>query len=254
MILLDFFFYSYSCGGRVVGKGAEHNNLMAKHTFLALVSNSNATASSLLSQDIKLMRSLFQTHNQKKTHSSKSAPTLQLDGGTNWKGKKERRFNYFLHCIYYKYNRKLNPLPNAAQQLFWPSGKFVEDHSKLSCYRGLSVLSSWEKWIRIITDVNHIGFSCYFKDHCSQKSSQICWQVRVQLVLLPLADSLAPGNTRSEQPQSSCLCRQGGLLLPIMLHHSAQSQLRLLHSQKQKQPFGRPFGQKLFSQTAEQFL
>lgn len=131
--------------------------------------------------------------------------------------KKERRFNYFLHCIYYKCNRKLNPLPNAAQQLFWPSRKFVEDHSKLSCYRRLSVLSSWEKWIRIITDVNHIGFSCYFKDHCSQKSSQICWQVRVQLVLLPLADSLAPGNTRSEQPQSSCLCRQGGIALA---HHA----------------------------------
>lgn len=200
------------------------------------------------------MRSLFQTHNQKKTHYSKSTPTLQLDGGTNWKGKKERRFNYFLHCIYYKCNRKLNPLPNTAQQLFWPSGKFVEDHSKLSCYRGLSVLSSWEKWIRIITDVNHIGFSCYFKDHRSQKSSQICWQVRVQLVLLPLADSLAPGNTCSEQPQSSCLCWQGRIALA---HHAASLcpvSVEALHSQKQKQPFGRPFGQKLFSQTAEQFL
>lgn len=69
-------------------EGAEHNNLVAKHTFLALVSDSNATASSLLNQDIRLMRSLFQAHNWKKTHYSKSAPTLQMNGGTNWKGKR----------------------------------------------------------------------------------------------------------------------------------------------------------------------
>lgn len=39
------------CGSRVIGEGAKHNNLRAKILFLALVSNSNATASSLLSQD-----------------------------------------------------------------------------------------------------------------------------------------------------------------------------------------------------------
>lgn len=44
-------FFSHFCGVRVVGEGAEHNNLRAKILFLALVSNSNATVSSLLRED-----------------------------------------------------------------------------------------------------------------------------------------------------------------------------------------------------------
>lgn len=163
-----------------------------------MVSNSSVTASSCWAR-ISEWWGLYPRPITGRRHYSESAPTLRLDGSTHRKGKKKMFISYAM-CITSVTASwsKITPLlaqHNSSSDIV---ESFVKGQSDLSCYSNLSGLSSQQKWVKIISSINCIGFSCYHKDQCSQKSTQICQQLRVQPMLLPLADSLAQEHDCSE--------------------------------------------------------
>lgn len=140
--------------------------------FFALVSNSNTTALSILSQgptwisdwDPLLGDIIFGTH-------------FMPERRFSLKGKK--KLNSLLCSVHNICKRKLkekHPYLSAAQHSFWHSWRLCYGSLRIKPSRSLSGLPSWEKCINITIGVNYLSISCWLKDQHSQGSSKSVYQ------------------------------------------------------------------------------